>query len=95
MKNKKLCWRKLNEIRKPKEKIEARVSDNNGRLVMNAKKVSERWKQYFDDQLNVTENREGDSSAMGSRSRISKRMNELEPISEKEAVNAVANMGKL
>lgn len=63
----KLFWKKLNKVQKPKEKVDTRITETNGRLVMNTHELQERWKEYLDELLTVPEDRELVLSTLESR----------------------------
>ena len=43
-----------------REKIIGGVKDKNGNLITESEKVRERWKEYFDELLNVEDGREAE-----------------------------------
>ena len=87
--NKKLFWRQVNEVRKPKEKMESRINDRNGCQLTEEGEVANRWKEYFDELLNVREDRRVEISTLGGGARGSRRI-EWAQVSEKEIEEAVA-----
>ena len=63
--NKKLFWRQVNEVRKPRERLESRINDRRGKQLTEEAEVADRWKEYFKELLNVSENREVELSVQG------------------------------
>lgn len=54
-------------MRWPKEKMEARIKDENGRWLINKQGIVRRWKeyvQYFEELLDVTEDKEVEQSTL-------------------------------
>ena len=87
--NKKLFWKQVNEVRKPREKLECRINDSSGKQLTEEAKVKERWKEYFEDLLNVGGDGEVNVTTFGTRVGSRRRV-EWGIISEKEVKEAVA-----
>ena len=51
--NSKMFWKEVNRVRKKKEEISGGVKGLDGEMVQEDKEVSERWREYFKDLLNV------------------------------------------
>jgi len=91
--NKKLFWKELKDVRKGSESLEVRVKDENGSVLCCEREVKERWKGYFDNLLNVMDEREANVVAIGNGCRMPL-LNEVndESISVEEVNRAVSEM---
>ena len=71
--------------------IESRINDRNGIQLTKEAKVKERWKEYFEELLSLSEDREVEVTTLrmgvGSKRRV-----KLGQIGEKEVVEAVVKM---
>ena len=56
--NKKLFWKEVNEVRKPKSQMSMNVKDERGNIVNEKRGVLRRWSDYFEELLNVSDDRE-------------------------------------
>lgn len=90
--NKKLFWKKVNEVRKPREKMEVRINDEDGRQLTGEEEVICRWSEYFEELLNVNEEREVQLTTLGRGGTRSNRKKEEVRISEKEVADAIAKL---
>ena len=90
--NKKLFWKQVNEVRKPKEKMEVRINDKDGRQLTGEEEVMSRWSEYFEELLNVNEEREVQLTTLGRGGARSNRKNEEVHISGKEVTDAIAKL---
>ena len=61
--NKRMFWREVKRTRKGDEVREERVKDGNGRVLSEDSEVCERWKEYFDGLLNVSESGQAEITA--------------------------------
>ena len=61
--NKRMFWREVKRTRKGDEVREERVKDVNGRVLSEDSEVCERWKEYFDGLLNVSESGQAEITA--------------------------------
>ena len=62
--NKKKFWKEVRRVRKGGSRMEETVKDVNGRL-LNGNEARKRWAEYFEELLNVQENRKADIVAVG------------------------------
>ena len=62
--NKKKFWKEVRRVRKSGSRTEETVKDVNGRL-LRGNEARKRWVEYFEELLNVQENREADIVAVG------------------------------
>ena len=62
--NKRMFWKELKRARKGDSRTEETVKDGNGRL-LKGRDARKRWAEYFEDLLNVDEEREADVVAVG------------------------------
>ena len=62
--NKKKFWKELRRVRKGGSRMEETVKDVNGRL-LRGNEARKRWAEYFEELLNVEEDREADIVAVG------------------------------
>ena len=62
--NKKKFWKEVRRVRKAGSTMEETVKDVNGRL-MRGSEVRKRWAEYFEELLNVQEDREADIVVVG------------------------------
>ena len=63
-KNKKKFWKEVGRVRKGGSRTEETVKDVNGRL-LRGNDAGKRWAEYFEELLNVKEDREADIVAVG------------------------------
>ena len=63
-KNKKKFWKEVRRVRKGGLRMEETVKDVNGRL-LRGNEARKRWAEYFEELLNVQEDREADIVAVG------------------------------
>ncbi len=68
--NKKMFWKEVKRVRKGETQSEERVKDLNGQLLVDSKDVGRRWAEYFDELLNVEDEREVRIVAVGSERRM-------------------------
>ena len=61
--NKRMFWREVKRTRKGAEVKEECVKDRNGRVLSESDEVCERWKEYFDGLLNVSESSQAEINA--------------------------------
>ena len=61
--NKRMFWREVKRTRKGVEVREECVKDENGRVLSEVNEVCERWKEYFDGLLNVSESGQAEITA--------------------------------
>ena len=62
--NKKKFWKEVRRVRKGGLRTEETVKDVNGRL-LRGNEARKRWTEYFEELLNVQEDREADIVAVG------------------------------
>ena len=62
--NKKKFWKEVRRVRKGGSRMEETVKDVNGRL-LRENEARKRWAEYFEELLNVQEDREADIVAAG------------------------------
>ena len=62
--NKKKFWKEVRRVRKGRSRTEETVKDVNGRL-LRGNEARKRWAEYFEELLNVQEDREADIVAVG------------------------------
>ena len=62
--NKKKFWKEVRRVRKGGLRMEETIKDVNGRL-LRANEAWKRWVEYFEELLNVQEDREADTVAVG------------------------------
>ena len=62
--NKKKFWKEVRRVRKGGSRTEKTVKDVNGRL-LRGNEARKRWAEYFEELLNVQEDREADIVAVG------------------------------
>ncbi|MCP4255879.1 MAG: hypothetical protein GY775_21255 [Candidatus Scalindua sp.] len=63
--NKKMFWKEVKRVRKGETGSEKRVKDLNGQLLVESEDVGKRWAEYFDEILNVEDEREVRIVAVG------------------------------
>ncbi len=68
--NKKMFWKEVKRVRKGETGSEKRVKDLNGQLLVDSKDVGRRWAEYFDELLNVEDEREVRIVAVGGERRM-------------------------
>ena len=66
-KDKRMFWKEVGKTRVGEKRIEEKVKDKNGDLIVESEKVRERWKEHFDELLNVDDGREAEVVAVGGR----------------------------
>ena len=62
--NKKKLWKEMRRVSKVGSRMEETVKDVNGRL-LKGNEARKRWAEYFEELLNVQEDREADIVAVG------------------------------
>ena len=90
--NKRLFWKDVNEERKPKEKGGERVKSADGSVLMEPVAVRERWREYFEELLNVEEEGELQLTTMGRGGIRSRRIDEQGEIGRVEVERALEVM---
>lgn len=90
--NKKMFWKEVNGVRKDKEQKVNRVKDENGVILNDKEECEARWSEYFENLLNVQDEREADVMCIGRGDIVSDRVSELEKISVDEVKRAVKKM---
>ena len=89
--NKKLFWKAVRDERKTKEQVVWKIKDKDGNIVEEKEKVKGRYKEYFQNLLNVENDKSIDISTLGMDARkIGK--GTVENISEKEIKDALNKM---
>jgi hypothetical protein len=64
--SKKMSWKSVNRMRKPREKLEGVVKDTKGEILNENEQVVERWSEYFESLLDVEDDRRAKLTYMGS-----------------------------
>ena len=89
--NKKLFYKVVKEERKTKEQVVWKIKNKNGKILEERNEVKDRYKEYFNDLLNVKSDRPTEISTLGmDASKVGKC--ELNEISEEEVVSAIKSM---
>ena len=68
--SKKVFWKEIKRLRKNESSVEERVKDVNGSILVGANEVKMRWMEYFEDLLNVEDEREANVAAIGNDCRM-------------------------
>ena len=68
--NKMMFWKEVKRVRKGDEKRVSSINDTNGSLLVDSKDVNERWGEYFENLLNVEDEREAIVAAVGNERRM-------------------------
>lgn len=89
--NKKLFYKVVKEERKTKEQVVWKIKDKNGKVLEEKEKVKDRYKEYFNDLLNVKSDKPTEINTLGMNARKIGKC-ELNEISEEEIVNAIKSM---
>jgi len=66
----KVFWKEVKRIRKEESGREEKVKDKNGKLLVCGNEVKKRWAEYFEELLNVDDEREANVVAIGSDRRM-------------------------
>ena len=89
--NKKMFWREVKRTRKGPEVKEECVKDRNGQVLSESEEVCERWREYFDGLLNVSESGQAEITARpGMNVRIFEKANA--DVSVSEVLGAVSRL---
>ena len=91
--NKKMFWREVKRSRKGGDVGEECVKDLNGNVLSKSSEVCERWKEYFDGLLNVSENGQAQITALtgGSVGRFTRSNDRVREKEVLEAINRLKN----
>ena len=91
--NSKMFWKELKRVRKGESGSESRIKDGSGRLLVEEEEIKKRWAEYFEELLNVWDEREANIVAVpgGRRMPVLNGMDESE-INEKEVNDAINEM---
>jgi hypothetical protein len=68
--NKKMFWKEVKRVRKGVSGREEKVKSANGQLLVSEREVRERWAEYFEELLNVEDDREANILAVGNGMRV-------------------------
>ena len=90
--NKKLFWKGVNRVRKPKEQMSMRVKDANGQMLNSEEEVRQRWSEYFEELLNVEDESEAVISCLGRGGVRGERALEQDEISVGEVEKAIKEL---
>nr|XP_053629700.1 uncharacterized protein LOC128686692 isoform X1 [Cherax quadricarinatus] len=90
--NKKKFWSEINKLRKPREQMDLSVKNRRGELLNGELEVLGRWREYFEELLNVDEDREAVISCIGQGGITSCRSEEEPVVSVGEVREAVGKM---
>ena len=90
--NKKMFWKEINDIKKGRIHLSGNIKDRNGSMLTGKKEVEDRWKEYFEDLLNVRMGNECNITALGRHGIGSERVDVDEDISDEEVRVAIGRM---
>ena len=65
--NKKLFWKEVNHMQRPKVEMSLNVRDDEGRVLGGKENMTARWTEYFEKLLNGAEERRASASGIGNR----------------------------
>jgi hypothetical protein len=90
--SKNIFWKSVNKKRKPQEKLEEVVKEENGGILYDNEQVVERWSGYFESLLNVEYDRKANLTSMGRGGVTSRRVGEQMDFENDEVQIAVSKL---